>query len=357
MVLVPRELTDTEYRVLNLLSALDTRTPKGGGQTTSPRQEFAKVEITVPREGQSPLVVSLGEVMGRMQLFPRLKLTDEQRRQLDRMRFGVRDEGGEVLAVTGLEVFDVLQNLEQAQLPGKLLGAHRAGMPVVPDREMVDPRYTYMLLFIVVIVVLWFGCNNAAKEIVKEEAVYGRERAVNLGILPYLASKFVVLSALTAAQALALMLLVFGGLGLSAWALGMEVPYPAYRLDYPALFGVLVLLAMAGVALGLLLSACVSSPDRANALLPYVLIPQIILGGGLMPVATQPLYGLAVLLSPVYWAYRAAHRGAQELPVISSYHVEYGDGIRLPCLALLAQAAVLLLLTAWSLRRKDLRTA
>src|SRR5262249_210622 len=56
--------------------------------------------------------------------------------------------------------------------------------PVIPSEVIIDPRYTYMLLFLVVIVVLWFGCNNAAKEIVKEEAVYSRERAVNLGILP-----------------------------------------------------------------------------------------------------------------------------------------------------------------------------
>ena len=74
--------------------------------------------------------------------------------------------------------------------------------------------------------------------------------------------------------------------------------------------GVMALLAMTGVAAGLLLSACVTTPDRANALLPYVLIPQIILGGGLLPVKHQPLSGLAMVLSPVYWAYRGVHRGA-----------------------------------------------
>ena len=86
--------------------------------------------------------------------------------------------------------------MQQSQLASKLLETD-ATMPVVPEKEMVDPRYTYMLLFMVVIIVLWFGCNNAAKEIVKEEAIYTRERAVNLRILPYLASKFVVLSSIT----------------------------------------------------------------------------------------------------------------------------------------------------------------
>ena len=59
-----------------------------------------------------------------------------------------------------------------------------------------------------------------------------------------------------------------------------SVPYSGHMLGYASQFGVLALLSMTGVALGLLLSACVATPDRANALLPYVLIPQMILGGG-----------------------------------------------------------------------------
>ena len=54
-------------------------------------------------------------------------------------------------------------------------------------------------------------CNNAAKEIVKEEAIYGRAgRAVNLGIFPYLASKFVVLTVITAFQVLVFLVCIHG---------------------------------------------------------------------------------------------------------------------------------------------------
>jgi ABC-2 type transporter len=116
---------------------------------------------------------------------------------------------------------------------------------------------------------------------------------------------------------------------------------------------VLALLSMAGVAAGLLLSACVNSPDRANALLPYVLIPQIILGGGLLPVRHEPLRGLAMALSPVYWAYRGIHQGATRLPPELPMHMDYDERVVIPCVALLAQTAVLLALTAWFLRRKD----
>ncbi len=220
--------------------------------------------------------------------------------------------------------------------------------------EQMNPRYTYMLLFMLVVVVMWFGCNNAAKEIVKEEAIYSRERAVNLGVMPYLASKFLVLSVITILHAALLMGLVFGALeGRGALLPDQPAPPPQFQLDYPAMFGVLAMLAMAGVASGLLLSACVATPDRANALLPYVLIPQLILGGGFLPVRDGMLPILAMVLSPVYWAYRAVHLGANAVPATFPGYVEYLDEIRLPCLALAGMTVVLLALTSWFLHRKE----
>ena len=216
------------------------------------------------------------------------------------------------------------------------------------------PRYTYMLLFMLVVIVLWFGCNNAAKEIVKEEAIYARERAVNLGIVPYLASKFLVLSVITQFQAALLLGLVFGVLALlQATIPGCSLPLPEHRLDYASLFGVLALLSMAGVALGLLLSACVSSPDRANALLPYVLIPQLILGGGFLRVSEGVLKYLAMGLSPVYWAYRAVHLGGSQMVAELPGYVPYADHVVLPCVMLLVETVVLLGATAFFLRRKE----
>jgi hypothetical protein len=234
-----------------------------------------------------------------------------------------------------------------------LRGVLEADGPVIPFRLLVDPRYTYMLLFIIVITVLWFGCNNAAKEIVKEEAVYGRERAVNLGITPYLASKFLVLGMMSAVQTLLVMLVIYGTLGLLHVALGHDVPSPLYQLDYPAQFGFLLLVALAGVALGLFLSAVVSSPDRANALLPYVLIPQIILGGGILPVKDGLLHAIAVVASPVYWAFRAVRTGETTLPQDLPVRMDYDDSLWIPGLALAVQTAVLLGMAAVALRLKD----
>jgi hypothetical protein len=214
-----------------------------------------------------------------------------------------------------------------------------------------------MLLFILAVTILWLGCNNAAKEIVKEEAIYGRERAVNLGIAPYLASKFLVLSVLSAVQTFLVMLVIYGVLQLFHVVRGDQVPFAGYRLGYPEQYGILLLLSMCGVALGLLLSACVATPDRANSLLPYVLIPQIILGGGIMPVKEHVLYWIAIIGSPVYWAYRGIRRGATTLPPDLPVHMDYNDNVGIVCAALLIQTAVLLAATAWFLRRKDVRKA
>jgi ABC-type transport system involved in multi-copper enzyme maturation permease subunit len=209
------------------------------------------------------------------------------------------------------------------------------------------------------IIILWAGCNNAAKEIVKEEAIYGRERAVNLGIFPYLASKFLVMSLFTILQTLMLMVIVYGTLYLiylvkPSFLEHAEMPASEYMLAYAPQFFVLSLLSMAGVALGLLLSACVASPDRANALLPYVLIPQIILGGGIMPIRYGVLQGLAWLMSPEYWAFRAIRLGETTLPtMMSDNRMLYDDTLWLPCVVLLVETMTMLGLTAWFLRRKD----
>ena len=155
---------------------------------------------------------------------------------------------------------------------------------------------------------------------------------MNLGIFPYLASKFLVLTVVTVIHSALLMGIIFGALELlNATVPGCTAPLPEHRLDYLSMFGVLVLLSMTGVALGLLLSACVSTADRANALLPYVLIPQLILGGGFLKVTEGALYYLAMVLSPVYWAYRAVHLGGNHLSDNLPGHVNYSDHLGLPC--------------------------
>ena len=140
-----------------------------------------------------------------VRLLHRLPKADPQ--ALEKVEITIHS-GGESITRNARQLLQMSEALHEAHVTDKLLKAHADNLPVVPDHDMINPRYTYMLLFMLVIIVLWFGCNNAAKEIVKEEAIYGRERAVNLGILPYLSSKFLILGLITVGQALALMLLL-----------------------------------------------------------------------------------------------------------------------------------------------------
>ncbi len=273
-------------------------------------------------------------------------MTPEIRKQLEEIRVKTLEGGNQTVA----EALDRLDGLEQQDLLNFLL---KSEQPVIPDQRIVNPAYTYLLLSVVVIAVLWFGCNNAAKEIVKEEAIYGRERAVNLHIAPYLGSKFIVLGLISAVQVALFMLVLYGTLELLHVLFGADVPPTLYQLDYLSQYGVLLLLALAGVALGLMLSACVATPDRASALLPYVLIPQMILGGGVIAIREGPLYWMAAILSPVYWAYRAVRTGECELPRDVYYHMDYDDSVWFACGMLATQIVVMLLLTAWFLKQKD----
>lgn len=125
-------------------------------------------------------------------------------------------------------------------------------------------------LFLLVASAVWFGCSNAAREIVGEQAIYRRERMVNLMIPSYVLSKYAVLGLLCAVQCLVLLVIAWFPLDLQGSFLGH--------------YAILLLVSWAGLGMGLTLSAFVSSGEAAVALVPLLLIPQIILGGVIMPI-------------------------------------------------------------------------
>lgn len=120
-------------------------------------------------------------------------------------------------------------------------------------------------IFIMVIAAIWLGCSNAVREIVSEQAIYKRERMVNLSIFYYLFSKIIVLTLLCLIQCLILVLVVSRSLDFSG--------------NITALFFILLLTSIASLSIGLLISSLVKTNEAAMGLVPIVLIPKIILGG------------------------------------------------------------------------------
>jgi ABC-type multidrug transport system ATPase subunit len=149
---------------------------------------------------------------------------------------------------------------------------------------------TVNLLLLLAVSCFWFGCNNAAKEIVKERTIYTRERDFNLLAGSYYASKLLLLTAFSGAQAVLLYAVV------RTWC-GVQVQ--------PALgMAVLLLLALAGVTTGLAISAFSKTEEMAITLVPVAVIPQIILSGVIAPLSGWSK-ALALAGCTTYWGNRA----------------------------------------------------
>ncbi len=133
-----------------------------------------------------------------------------------------------------------------------------------------------LALAMIAILAIWIGTNSASREIVKENSIYKRERLVNLGVGPYVASKVAVLSVLVLMQA-ALML------GVIVLKTGTP-PHGVFLPGWLELYLGLVLTMMAAMALGLMISAGAKNVALAAAAAPLLVAPQMLLGGFVLPV-------------------------------------------------------------------------
>jgi ABC-type multidrug transport system ATPase subunit len=151
------------------------------------------------------------------------------------------------------------------------------------------------VLFIMAFATVLFGCINGAREIVKEAPIYRRERTVNLGILPYMFSKIVVLGVLCLLQSAVLVLVVNLG-----EPLGQGIFLPPLLEVYITLS----LTSLAGLMIGLTISAIAPNNDRAISFVPIILIPQVIFSGAIIPLKDWLTQILAAIF-PTRWAMAA----------------------------------------------------
>lgn len=137
-----------------------------------------------------------------------------------------------------------------------------------------------------------FGCINGSREIVKEDAIYRRERAVNLGILPYMLSKVVVLGFLCFLQSAVLTLVV---------EVGEPLQQGVFLNPVLEAYITLTLTALAGLMIGLTISAVAPNNDRAITFLPLVLLPQVIFAGVIIQQKKEVSQVLAMIW-PTRWS-------------------------------------------------------
>jgi ABC-type multidrug transport system ATPase subunit/pSer/pThr/pTyr-binding forkhead associated (FHA) protein len=223
------------------------------------------------------------------------------------------------------------------------------------------------ILFIMAFAAVMFGCLNGSREIVKEAAIYKRERAVNLGISPYLMSKIVVLGIFSLVQSLILVALLHFRSPLGQTP---SILLPAFIEIYITM----ALTSLAGLMTGLLISAIVPNNDRAMSLVPLPLIPQVIFAGVVFNLDNPIFLQIPGAFFSVRWAMAAMGStiglhgdklsadafsylslnfvsvdvtGAQRLAAVSHLLLCWG--------VLILMTVVQAILIAWFLKRRDIR--
>ena len=149
--------------------------------------------------------------------------------------------------------------------------------------DSTSAQIALQVLFTFSCAALWIGLSSSLSEIVKESAIYLRERLVNLNLFAYLGSKVGVLTALALWQAALMVAAIIVSFDspepeLIGWSLGLTITT--------------FLTIYASFCLGLLMSAFVCNANQANSALPLLLLPQIVFSGVLFK-----LQGIAQFLS------------------------------------------------------------
>lgn len=141
------------------------------------------------------------------------------------------------------------------------------------DGQMANVMITLFLLTIYGIMV---GGISQMREIVKEGDIYKRERLVNLKILPYVMSKIWVAALLAFYQAAVYTIVHY-----------LAFDMPGGTLEFFQVYITMVLATLAGMMLGLFASALAPNSSSAPLLVIILILPQIVLGGALIPIPTS----------------------------------------------------------------------
>jgi ABC transport system ATP-binding/permease protein len=155
------------------------------------------------------------------------------------------------------------------------------------------------LLLILIISACFAGAFNAVRELVKERAIYSRERAAGLSSASYLSSKLAVLGMISGLQA-AVMVLI----GL----IGRPLPPHGVVIRAAPLAELILaigLLAIVSMALGLLISASVNTSEKTMPILMVLVVVEVILTGGVFTIAGKAGLEQVAWLSPSRWGFAA----------------------------------------------------
>jgi hypothetical protein len=153
------------------------------------------------------------------------------------------------------------------------------------------------VLLMIVLCACFMGMANAIREIVKERAIYRRERAIGLSRGAYLSSKVGVLTLITTLQSVVFTTIALVG----------RTPKEAVVLSSPMLeiLVAVAVLSWSSAMTGLMVSAWVDNMDKTMPLLVLVTIAQLVFSGGLILLEGEPVLQQISYLFPSRWGFAA----------------------------------------------------
>jgi ABC-type multidrug transport system ATPase subunit/pSer/pThr/pTyr-binding forkhead associated (FHA) protein len=192
--------------------------------------------------------------------------------------------------VLGVALFAVLGSgglrFETAPGPG-------GGRVPVPNQGSIN------VLFGLVFCVGLIGTVDSFREIVKELPIVRRERSIGLSLSAYLVSKLVVLIPFVVVQATVLTLIaVARAQGPHTAAVIHGAPLLELVLD-------IVLTGVAAMVVGLLISAAVTTSDKATPLMAGVVAASLLLAGALFDLRDKPVIRELSYLTTTRWGFAA----------------------------------------------------
>jgi ABC transport system ATP-binding/permease protein len=181
-----------------------------------------------------------------------------------------------------------------------ILGALVALVPAAQGLTGKNNGDSLTLLLIMVICACLAGMASAVRELVKERSIYIRERAAGLSSGAYLTSKLLVLGVISIVQSTILVLIGVSWRRLPA--------HGAFLTGAPLaelILGI-ALLAVASMCLGLFVSAIVSTSEKAMPFLVLFTMVQVVLSGGVVPLAHNAGLEQLAMIAPSRWGFAAA---------------------------------------------------
>ncbi|GLZ29146.1 hypothetical protein Lesp02_13360 [Lentzea sp. NBRC 105346] len=161
-----------------------------------------------------------------------------------------------------------------------------------------DPTEPTQMLVLMYVGAAFTGGACGAREIVSERAIFLRERAAGLHARAYAMGKVLVFGLIAVIQAV----LLVGGT-----VLVKPGPTDAVLLGHQTLELVVAvwLTTFASCALSLLMSALVRSSEQVMPVLVVLVMAQLVLCGGMIPVTGRPVLEQLSWLAPARWGYAA----------------------------------------------------